>query len=183
MTAGLVAYFMTLGSSGSEARAKLYDLAYPRVNKGDPVLWNEVDTTKIKGPDPAPQNVDQGILQCKPEHEDGDSQYYFNREGGLAAIDTFCETQGSQGTIMGAGGFGYQEQAVDDGHDTGLAISMDAAEDTNGCPPTDFTQDGMVETCKERFGNVVELCKSTFPVHSTSAWSFPAIEGCRRFGC
>lgn len=182
MTAGIVAYFMTLGKSGSEARAKLYELAYPRVNKGDPVLWNEVDTTKVKGPDPAPQNVDQGILQCKPEHDDGDTQYYFNREGGLAAIDSFCESQGSQGTIMGAGGVGYQEQAVSDGHDTGLAISMDASDDKD-CPPTDFTKDGMVDTCKERFGNVVELCKSTFPVQSIQSLFFPANEECRRFGC
>lgn len=49
MTAGLVAYFMARdGLGGANAREVLYSAAYPRVRKGPPVLWNEVNSAEVE---------------------------------------------------------------------------------------------------------------------------------------
>ena len=172
MTAGLTAYFMGLGDSGVDARKKLSDLTHARAKNAPKVIWNGIDTVAVSGPapssfgpDPEPQDVDDGVLNCKAQHDDGDTHFYFNREGALAAIDEWCQEQADNKIIMGGdGGVALQESAVSDGHDSSLDFSMSAADDAI---PLNFSKPDAVQTCKERFTNVVELCKI-----SSAPWSF-----------
>lgn len=176
MTAGLAAYFMGLENSGSDTRQKLFDLSYPRRKNGPKIFWNEIDTTAVSGisassssdnGDPAPQNVDGGNIQCNAQHDDGDTKYYFDREGAIDAFRTFCKNQHENKVIIGgAGGIALQSQAMRDGKETPLLVSLKATAGDD-LIPLDFDYDGpgSESTCNYRFTTLLETCKIT-PFHS-----------------
>ncbi|KAG8529632.1 uncharacterized protein KY384_005112 [Bacidia gigantensis] len=78
LTAGLVAYFMGTGKSGSDARSQAYSLSYARGKQPGKVIWNGVDTTKLTstGPGPVPAPYATGTCSFHlTETEDCDPDY------------------------------------------------------------------------------------------------------------
>ena len=83
MSAGLVAYFMDLGKTGTEAREEWYDKAYPRIRNPPNVIWNGYDSMVVEVAAPpflAPS--------CNPAGF-GD----LNRESAIDALGDFSISQ------------------------------------------------------------------------------------------
>jgi hypothetical protein len=106
-----------------------------------------------QGQDPPTQHIDLGDLNCKAQHDDGDTKYYFKREDAIAAIDSFCQSCGHDGIVMGVTA-ALQEEAIN-----GVDVSAEWISAEN-CPQTDFTKPGTIGTCEARLMNIVDNCKS-----------------------
>lgn len=116
--------------------------------------------------DPAPQEIDGGIVQCKAEHDDGDTRYYFNREGAIEAFGTFCKSLAKYKFIIGgADGISSQSLSLHDGKATSLNLWLKATAGDD-LIPLDFDHDGpgSESACNDRFTTLLETCK-VIPFH------------------
>jgi hypothetical protein len=89
--------------------------------------------------DPPIISIDQGNLNCKAQHVDGDPKYYFEKRGTIAAIDHFCQAATDAKIKIGPGGTDLQEMALNDGHGNALDVSSTYIKAAN-CPKTDLAQ-------------------------------------------
>ena len=97
------------------------------------------------------KEVDQGILNCRPEHDDGDKMYYFSRENALQAIASFCEDSHQyEGNWTAYTATEDNEIAFSVAYDNPLPSS---------CPTIDHTVGNYVAMCKDRLGIPLENCE------------------------
>lgn len=97
------------------------------------------------------QVVDQGIMTCNIEHEDGDLTYYFSRDTALQAIDDFCTANHNAAVNF------TQSVSVQAG-----GIIVGAYKDDpfpTSCPALDPSADDFISLCKDRLGVPLENCK------------------------
>ncbi len=115
--------------------------------------------------DPPAVYIDQGNLNCKAQHNDGDPKYYFDMGGAITAISNFCRASVDGKTVLGPGGTAIQEMAESDGVGHNLDISATWIDGPN-CPlPMDFSQDGAITTCEARLTEVIDNCMCFTPIH------------------
>ncbi|KAF4628254.1 hypothetical protein G7Y89_g9900 [Cudoniella acicularis] len=103
----------------------------------------------------------EGVLNCKPEHDAGDTNYYFNGPGALLVISNFCQSLVADKIIMGKGGTAYQDSlGYTDGKGQGLDLTV-VWTMGGDCPSVDFSGEGMLETCETNFKKTIDECDTT----------------------
>jgi hypothetical protein len=121
----------------------------------------DINNTSI---DPPTVYIDQGNLNCKAQHDDGDPKYYFDLTGATTAISNFCQSSVSSKILLGPGGIALQEIAENDGESQNLDVSATWINGSN-CSPMDFSQDGAITTCEARLWEVIDNCMCSTPLY------------------
>ncbi|KAK2848552.1 hypothetical protein FQN49_005612 [Arthroderma sp. PD_2] len=174
--AGLLACFMARGDDPAEARKRLYDNAYPRVDGGPPVAWNGVNYLDLPdAPDNTPDTPDNTPLSAKhcaakqvtkrSISHDGEHKYvsrdapedipnhYLDSGVAYELVDGFCRDAVAQGELdEGSGSISrkYNENTPD-----AAAFAIDWK------PGTDFKP--TMKECKERLEEILKTCDGNNP--------------------
>lgn len=125
----------------------------------DPIVYPGC-LDKSGSDDPPVVYVDQGNLNCRGIHDDGDPLFYFNLSSGIAVIENFCSNAVRDSIVLGgSGGRPLYELFENYVSNQTLYISAQWVQGPNCPAPMDFTQTGAGDTCRERLTNVIDNCK------------------------
>ncbi|RYP14778.1 hypothetical protein DL765_006134 [Monosporascus sp. GIB2] len=92
--------------------------------------------------------IDLGNLQCKPQRDDGDEEFYATREDMVRAMEEFCDATKLSGIQFGS----------NEGVFNGLIVSAGKNEEVTDCPLLDVHADDFVDVCKARLINAIDGC-------------------------
>ena len=98
-------------------------------------------------------------VTCDPPHNEGDTAYYFSREGGITAINSFCQSCADSGLVSCPESGAFEQRAESDGNGGGIIFTLETINDSS-CPGLDFSQPGVEELCVQRLTSLVDDCQS-----------------------
>lgn len=162
MSAGLAAYFMGLGKTGSEARTELINRAYPRLKSRNAkkVIWNGYDSSKTETAVPPPPEIP--APSCNPASQGG-----YDRELAIDALEDFCTFQTGEISAGSEPISKTYESGLRPGTLIRLTAAWDEPDSSQNCPPSQSPHQNEGRDCNTIFHSIVD-CEFPYLSHVSS---------------